>query len=120
MSEDKFCLQDATRLSYEDNRFDVVVIANALHIMPEPDKALSEIHRVLKDGGILFAPTFVYESGYSKVTVAVMEKSGFKTFHKWSRKEYEKFVESKGFLLKKSILEKGKPLPECILIGTKA
>lgn len=25
--------------------------ANALHIMPEPEKALREIHRVLKDQG---------------------------------------------------------------------
>lgn len=35
------------------------MIANALHIMPEPEKALGEIYRVLKDGGYLFAPTFV-------------------------------------------------------------
>lgn len=40
--------------------FDVVVIANALHIMPAPDPAMKEIYRVLKKGGILFAPTFVY------------------------------------------------------------
>ena len=57
----RFCVQDATNLTYEDEIFDVVVIANALHIMPQPEKALNEIHRVLKKDGILFAPTFVYE-----------------------------------------------------------
>ena len=56
-----FSVQDATKLTYNSEEFDVVVIANALHIMPEPNKALAEIHRVLKPNGILFAPTFVYE-----------------------------------------------------------
>lgn len=111
--------QDATQLKYKDNSFDVVVIANALHIMPEPDKALFEIHRVLKENGILFAPTFVYEEGYSKFFIWLMEKAGFKTFHKWTKKEYENYVSNKGFLIKNSLLEKGKPLPECILIAIK-
>ena len=30
--------------------FDLVVIANALHIIPEPQKALAQIKRVLKVG----------------------------------------------------------------------
>lgn len=114
-----FNVQDATQLKYKDNSFDVVVIANALHIMPEPDKALFEIHRVLKENGILFAPTFVYEEGYSKFFIWLMEKAGFKTFHKWTKKEYENYVSNKGFLIKNSLLEKGKPLPECILIAIK-
>jgi len=32
---------------YGPESFDAVVIANALHIMPDPDKALAEIRRVL-------------------------------------------------------------------------
>lgn len=114
-----FNVQDATQLQYKDNSFDVVVIANALHIMPEPDRALAEIQRVLKENGILFAPTFVYEIGYSRFFIGLMEKAGFKTFHKWTREEYENYVANKGFLIKKSLLEKGKPLPECVLIATK-
>ena len=42
----EFGVADATALTYNDKSFDVVVIANALHIMPEPDKAMSEIYRV--------------------------------------------------------------------------
>ena len=71
----------------EDEIFDVVVIANALHIMPQPEKALNEIHRVLKKDGILFAPTFVYERGYPKLPIWLMEKAGFKTYHKWQSEE---------------------------------
>ena len=65
-------------MTYEDEKFDVVVIANALHIMPQPEKALKEIHRVLKKDGILFAPTFVYKKGYSKFLIWLMEKPGLK------------------------------------------
>ena len=46
-----FSVQDATSLPYADETFDAVLIANALHIMPRPEKALAEIYRVLKPGG---------------------------------------------------------------------
>ncbi len=39
------------------------MIANALHIMPTPEKALAQIRRVLKEDGIMFAPTFVHGEG---------------------------------------------------------
>ena len=38
-----FEVADATDLPYENHSFDVVLIANALHVMPEPEKALKEI-----------------------------------------------------------------------------
>ena len=61
-----FEVADATSLRFEDNSFDVVVIANALHIIPNPEKALEEIRRVLKDGGLLIAPNFFFREGGKK------------------------------------------------------
>ena len=58
-----FSVQDAAALPYADFSFDAVVIANALHIMPQPELALAEIRRVLKPGGTLYAPTFVNGRG---------------------------------------------------------
>lgn len=114
-----FRVQDATKLIYEDDSFDVVVIANALHIMPMPDLALKEIHRVLKKDGILFAPTFVYERGYSKLLIWIMEKLGFKTYHKWTKDEYVNYVSIQGFDVTEAPLVKGKPLSECVLVAGK-
>lgn len=114
-----FQVQDATNLTYEEEQFDVVVIANALHIMPDPDAALKEIYRVLKKDGVLLAPTFVYEKGYSKLLIWIMEKAGFKTYHKWTRAEYAKYVSQKGFCVEKDTLVKGRPLSECILVAKK-
>lgn len=58
-----FEVADATSLSFSDGEFNCVVIANALHIMPEPDEAMREIYRVLKPNGILSVPTFLWKEG---------------------------------------------------------
>lgn len=115
----EFCVADATALLYNDKSFDIVVIANALHIMPEPDKAMLEICRVLKPGGLLFAPTFVYDGNYNKLLIWIMEKVGFRTFHKWKASELKDFVASHGFTLESGEIVQSKPLNECVLIGRK-
>ena len=38
-----FSVQDMFRLPYADKSFDVVIVSNALHIVPQPEKALQEI-----------------------------------------------------------------------------
>lgn len=111
-----FNLQDATNLSYQAGSFDTVIIANALHIMPNPDKALTEIGRVLKKGGLLIAPTFVYEGKINKLKIRLMEMIGFRTFHKWTADEYIEFLGSKGFNVISSNLIAGEMLPECVSI----
>ena len=93
-----FSVQDATRLPYALETFDAVVISNALHIMPDPEKALSEITRVLKPDGILIAPTFTAADRLlGRFKIRMMELSGFKVFHKWTPEEYIKFLENHGF-----------------------
>lgn len=112
-----FEYQNAVCLTYEDESFDAVVIANALHIMPYPQKALSEIKRVLKKDGILIAPTFVHkESTGFRLRLFIMELAGFKVMHRWTSEEYVQFVSQQGF----SVMEKtemGSALaPLCCLI----
>jgi DNA gyrase subunit B len=38
-------------LPFEDDRFDIVVNREVLHLLPQPDRPLAEIRRVLKPGG---------------------------------------------------------------------
>ncbi|MCB9061083.1 MAG: class I SAM-dependent methyltransferase [Halobacteriovoraceae bacterium] len=44
---------DASNMKYENYTFDTVNIANAVHSFPNPKECLLEIHRVMKDGGVL-------------------------------------------------------------------
>lgn len=93
-----FSVQDATSLPYTPETFDAVVISNALHIMPEPEKALAEIRRVLKPGGLLIAPTFTAASSLcGRMRIRIMELSGFKVFHKWTPQGYLDFLKANGF-----------------------
>ena len=74
-----FSVQDMFRLPYADKSFDVVIVSNALHIVPQPEKALQEIKRVLKDDGTLIAPTFTHagNSFSGKVKAFFMKLAGF-------------------------------------------
>lgn len=104
-----FAVQDATALSYASGSFDAAVISNALHIMPEPEKALAEIWRVLKPGGILIAPTFTAAGSLSgRMKIRIMELSGFKVFHRWTPEGYLAFLKENGFeITREKILNGG-------------
>jgi ubiquinone/menaquinone biosynthesis C-methylase UbiE len=45
---------DAEELPYPDDSFDLVTGHAFLHHLPDPDRALAEMHRVLRPGGTLF------------------------------------------------------------------
>ena len=91
-----FSVQDMFRLPYADQSFDVVIVSNALHIVPQPEKALQEIKRVLKDDGVLIAPTFTHagNSFSGKVRAFFMKLAGFPLHSKWTSEEYLRFLQS--------------------------
>lgn len=61
--------EDATRLTYSDNSFDVVIGNHIMEHIPNDVKAMAEIYRVLKPGGraILQVP-------FSKILAATIEE----------------------------------------------
>lgn len=102
-SKPHFSVQDATQLPYAPETFDAVIISNALHIMPDPKAALDNIRCVLKDDGVLIAPTFTAAgSVLGRLKIQIMEFSGFKVFHKWTPESYLEFLKENGFFIRKS------------------
>lgn len=90
--------QDATAIGYPDASFDVVVMANALHIMPHPELALAEVKRVLRPGGVLFAPTFVKGvSAGNKLRTRLIRLMGLKVFHNYDADGLCETVTAAGF-----------------------
>ena len=113
-----FQVADATDLDFEDGSFDMVIIANALHIMPHPEKAVKEIGRVLKKGGILCAPTFVggFFPKYS-IREKLLSTIGFRTYSEWDEKAFVSFIESFGYTILSHRTVDAVPAPECILFA---
>ena len=104
-----FEVADATSLRYGDKSFDIVIISNALHIIPEPQKALSEIDRVLKDDGILIAPNFIFRAGGKKnLWQRILSLAGIRFAHEWTADEYRSFLEGNGWTVTKSEVLKGR------------
>ena len=114
-----FSVQDMFRLPYADKSFDVVIVSNALHIVPQPEKALQEIKRVLKDDGVLIAPTFTHagNSFSGRVKAFFMKLAGFPLHSKWTSEEYLTFLWQNGWTVRKSaVLKASFPLTyaECV------
>ena len=105
----RFEVADATSLRFMDNAFDVVVIANALHIIPEPSKALAEIRRVLKDDGVLIAPNFIFPAdGKRNLWQKLLSLVGVRFAHEWTEDEYKSFLKGNGWTITKDCVIKGR------------
>jgi ubiquinone/menaquinone biosynthesis C-methylase UbiE len=107
-----FSVQDMFRLPYAEESFDVVIV-------PQPEKALQEIKRVLKDDGVLIAPTFTHagNSFPGKVKAFFMKLAGFPLHSRWTSEEYLRFLRQNGWSVRKSaVLKASFPLTyaECV------
>ncbi|MBP5748564.1 MAG: class I SAM-dependent methyltransferase [Treponema sp.] len=104
-----FEVADATDLRFKENSFDLVIIANALHIIPNPEKALSEIDRVLNAKGILLAPNFIFrEDGKKNLWQKILSLAGIKFAHDWSAEQYKSFLSQNGWSVTKEEILKGR------------
>ena len=94
-----FEVADATALPYPADSFDVVLIANALHVMPAPELALAEIDRVLRPGGLLIAPNFVgHGTGFfSRIWSKLLTLAGIRFEHQWTGDEYLRWLQAHGW-----------------------
>ena len=114
-----FSVQDMFRLPYANQSFNMVIVSNALHIVPQPEKALAEIRQVLKDDGVLIAPTFTHagNSFSGKAKAFFMKLAGFPLHSKWTSEEYLRFLQQNGWAVRKSaVLKASFPLTyaECV------
>ncbi len=101
-----FSVQDMFHLPYADQSFDVVIVSNALHIVPHPEKALTELRRVLKNDGMLIAPTFTHaeNSHWGRLQALVLKIAGFPLHSRWTSAAYLAFLQQNGWTVCKSVV----------------
>lgn len=93
-----FRQEDITDIKSADNSFDKVVAGNVIHLLPEPEKALNELLRVVKPGGKVIIPTYINMLKKSSgIAVSVIKKMGADFKRQFDIDSYKKFFEEKGF-----------------------
>jgi len=89
---------DALSLSFEDDAFDVVLMCNLLHLLPEPKAALQEAQRVLRPQGLLVAPTFCHGQGALARGVSfLLGLTGFPIVTRFRDLALDELIEAAGF-----------------------
>lgn len=89
---------DITNIKCKDARFDKVVAGNVIHLLPEPEKALHELERVVKPGGKIIIPTYINMSkGTGTAAVKFITLLGADFKRQFDLESYKAFFENKGY-----------------------
>ena len=106
-------------LPFKAEQFDVATAFETVYFWPELAQNFREVYRVLKDDGVLIAPTFTHaENSFpGKVKAFFMNLAGFPLHSKWTSEEYLKFLQQNDWTVRKSVVLKASfPLTytECV------
>lgn len=93
-----FTLRDLTALPEGDGMYDVVIAANVLHLLPQPEKALGELWRVTAPGGRLILPTYLQgeATAFARLSIALYQKLGFRYQRSFTLTTYRNFLWEQG------------------------
>lgn len=84
-----FQVEDASNLSFADNQFNLVISQNVFHHIPDWPKTISEIRRVLQQGGYLLCSDIVFPNWLKNLFKPVTKNYGLYTLDD-IRSEFEK------------------------------
>lgn len=83
---------DITNLKYKDESFDKVIAGNVIHLLAEPEKALNELERVVKQGGKIIIPTYINMTRKTgKLAVKIIEMLGADFKKQFDMESYKSF-----------------------------
>ncbi len=90
---------DITSLPYPDGSFDKVVAGNVIHLLDEPLKALQELDRVCRPGGLLILPTYMNKDkkGNSSAFASAVGKAGADFKRQFTPESYRQFFRDAGY-----------------------
>lgn len=93
-----FAERDLLNLPDGDESFDVVIAANVIHLLDNPNDAITELWRVTKRNGLLIIPTFLTggsKTGFS-VLIKIYKMLGFRPKYSFTESRYKRMLESCG------------------------
>lgn len=90
---------DITALDWPEGAFDKVVAGNVIHLLDEPRKALNEMNRVCRDGGLLIIPTYMNKDrkGKTSAFASTVGKAGADFKRQFTADSYRQFFLDAGY-----------------------
>ena len=87
------------QIEYPDEKFDVVVAANVIHLLDEPYKALAELDRVCRSGGKIIIPTYMNKNDKGKTNrfASIVGKAGADFKRQFTYDTYKEFIKEAGY-----------------------
>lgn len=109
------------QIEYPNEKFDVVVAANVIHLLDEPYKALAELDRVCRKGGKIILPTYMNKNDKGKTSgfVNAIGKAGADFKRQFTFDTYKRFIKDAGYENVKYTLIEGK-IPCAVAVITLA
>ena len=111
---------DILSLDFPDRSFDKVVAGNVIHLLDEPMKAMNELNRVCKPGGMLIIPTYMNKDrkGETSGFASVVGKAGADFKRQFTPESYRQFFLDAGYRDIKISLAEGS-IPCAVAVMTK-
>lgn len=107
-------------LDYRDGQFDKVVAGNVIHLLAEPEKALRELERVVKTGGMIIIPTYINRAKKgSEKAAKLFERFGADFKRQFDLDSYRSFLSELGCVDVRYSVVEGR-MPCAIAVITKA
>lgn len=93
-----FAVRDVADLPEADGSFDVVIAANVLHLLAQPERAVRELWRVTRVGGRLILPTYLQgkTGAAAGAVIKIYQGVGFHYEHAFTPQTYRAFLEGLG------------------------
>lgn len=89
---------DLYQLRFEGASFDAVFAANVLHVVPDLERALVGLRRVLKPDGVLVAPTYLHRETFGASMLSRMfSLTGFPGRRRFASGTLRAAIETAGF-----------------------
>jgi ubiquinone/menaquinone biosynthesis C-methylase UbiE len=99
-----FYVGDINELPYEKKMLDAVIMSNLLHIIDEPCKLLSNVKNILKNNGIIIAPTYLHNQNiFTQIISLLLRKKGHPIKTKFNSKTIISLFKDNDFKILKNI-----------------
>ncbi len=111
---------DILSLDFPDSAFDKVIAGNVIHLLDEPLKALNELNRVCKPGGMMIIPTYMNKDQKGKTSgfASVIGKAGADFKRQFTVESYRQFFLGAGYRDIQVTLAEGR-IPCAVAVVTK-